>query len=359
MHCLFVNCRNLLIHVAKLPNMTDAQFMRRALDLAVLGAGNTRPNPMVGCVIVHEGKIIGEGYHKMYGEAHAEVNAIKSVVAVDLLSQSTAYVTLEPCSHYGKTPPCADLLIANQLDKVIICNTDPNPLVAGRGIKKLEDAGIKVTRGVLEQEGLELNKRFFTFHQKKRPFILLKWAQTTDGFIARENFDSKWISNQYSRQLVHKWRAEEAAIMVGTNTAKYDDPSLTVRDWKGANPMRVVIDRSLSLDAKLKLFDGTVDTLVLTTIAKPSMQHVSYIKLDELSPQKIIEALYKRNIQSVLIEGGSSLINSFIEENLWDEARVFTSKVNFGSGVAAPVIKVESQKEENIQGDQLHTFINY
>lgn len=339
--------------------MTDEQFMRRAFELARLGAGHSSPNPMVGCVIVHENQIIGEGYHHEYGQAHAEVNAIESVKEYSLLPKSTVYVTLEPCSYFGNTPPCADLLIKKEVKKVIICNRDPNPLVAGRGMKKLMDAGINIESGLLSEEGRELNRRFFTFHEKKRPYVLLKWAQTSDRFIARENFDSKWISNQYSRQLVHKWRAEEQAIMVGTNTAKYDNPSLNVRDWKGKNPVRIVIDRDLTLDEKLKLFDGSIETLIFTEKEKASIENVTYIKLDNISPKSILEVLYERNIVSVLIEGGATLINAFIKENFWDEARVFTSENKFFTGIIAPTINQISAKEENIEGDILQTFINY
>ena len=201
--------------------------MQRALELARLGLGNVSPNPMVGCVIVKDGKIIGEGHHEQYGGPHAEVNAVQAVKDQSLLPQSTAYVTLEPCSHFGKTPPCADLLVRHQVKRVVICNEDPNPLVAGQGIERLRNAGIEVEIGLLREEGRVLNRRFFTAFEKKRPYVILKWAQTTDGFVARENYDSKWISNTYSRQLVHKWRAEEDAILVGTNTARYDNPSLT------------------------------------------------------------------------------------------------------------------------------------
>jgi diaminohydroxyphosphoribosylaminopyrimidine deaminase / 5-amino-6-(5-phosphoribosylamino)uracil reductase len=236
-------------------------FMQRALDLAALGRGTVSPNPMVGCVIVHQNKIIGEGYHQQYGGAHAEPNAINSVRDKDLLSQSTLYVTLEPCAHWGKTPPCANLLIEMKVRKVVIATKDANPEVGGKGIYLLKEAGIEVITGVLEDQARELNKRFFTSMEKQRPYVILKWAQTRDGFIARENFDSKWISNSYSRQLVHKWRSEEDAIMVGTQTARYDNPMLNVRDWTGRNPLRIVLDRHMSLKSELHLFDGSQPTL--------------------------------------------------------------------------------------------------
>jgi diaminohydroxyphosphoribosylaminopyrimidine deaminase/5-amino-6-(5-phosphoribosylamino)uracil reductase len=338
--------------------MIDELFMQRALELAILGIGNVSPNPMVGCVIVHDGKIIGEGYHQKYGGPHAEVNAIASVDDQDLLCESTAYVTLEPCAHHGKTPPCADLLIEKKLKKVVVCNVDPNPLVLGKGFAKMQEAGIAVVVGVLEKEGRELNKRFFTFHEQKRPYIILKWAQTTDGFVARENFDSKWISNSHSRQLVHKWRAEEASIMVGTNTAKYDNPSLTVRDWAGNDPIRIVLDRNLSLDVDLNLFDGTVPTLVFTEKEKQSKQNLEYNTVDELSPKLILEVLYQRKILSVLIEGGPELLKTFLKENFWDEARVFTTEMTFEKGISAPIIDVNPSIEESISGDRLQIFIN-
>ncbi len=338
--------------------MSDELFMRRALDLAKLGIGMVSPNPMVGCVIVCDGKIIGEGYHQKYGESHAEVNAIASVSDQNMLEKSTAYVTLEPCSHFGKTPPCADLIIEKKIRKVVVCNQDPNPLVAGKGLQKIKEAGIAVEVGLMESEGLELNKRFFTYHEKKRPYVILKWAQTADGFIARENFDSKWISNAQSRQLVHKWRAEEAAIMVGTNTAKYDNPELTVRDWVGKNPVRVVIDRKLALNSALKLFDGLVPTLVFTEKEHQSSENIEYIHTNRISASSILEALYERRIQSVLIEGGAALINVFIKENFWDEARVFTSQKTFDIGISAPTISNIPDLEEDVAGDKLQIFKN-
>ncbi len=234
---------------------SDELFIQRTFELAQSGIGQVSPNPRVGAVVVHDEKIIGEGWHKKYGEAHAEVNAIHSVKDQSLLQESTIYVNLEPCSHFGKTPPCADLLIRHQVKKVVVCNNDPNPLVSGQGIAKLLNAGIEVVTGVLETEGRKLNKRFFTFVEKQRPYIILKWAQTVDGFVARENYESKWISNDFSRQLVHQWRSEEDAVLVGTKTAAHDNPKLDVRDWSGRNPVRVVIDRFLRLSATLHLFN--------------------------------------------------------------------------------------------------------
>ncbi len=333
--------------------MSDEQYMSRALDLAQRGLQTVSPNPMVGCVIVHDGNIIGEGYHERYGEGHAEVNAIKSVTETHLLPESTVYVTLEPCSHFGKTPPCADLLIEKRVRRVVVCNVDPNPQVAGRGLQKLRDAGIEVETGLLEELGSDLNKRFFTFHQKHRPYVILKWAQTTDGFVARENFDSKWISGARSRQLVHKWRAEEDAIMVGTNTTRYDNPSLTVRDWEGKNPIRIILDRRLELAADLNIFDGSVPTYVFTERKEKPLSSVQYIQLDQLNPANILQALYDLKIQSVFIEGGSKVLSSFIDAKLWDEARIFTSEQLFQKGISAPTIFGKQSSEEIIDQDRL------
>lgn len=338
--------------------MSDQQFMNRALELAKLGLGSVSPNPMVGCVIVHQGQIIGEGYHQKYGEPHAEVNAINCVSNTELIAESTVFVTLEPCAHFGKTPPCADLLISHQVNKVVICNIDPNPQVTGKGVARLRQAGIEVEVGLLEDKGEELNKRFFTAFRKHRPYIILKWAQTADCFISRKNFDSKWISSPHSRQLVHKWRSEEDAIMVGTNTARYDDPSLTTRDWFGSNPIRIVVDRSLKLSKDLQLFDGSVKTTCFTEKTAVDRQNLKFIQLPEVSPTNILRQLYLVGIHSLIIEGGSSLINSFIEENLWDEARVFTSKHSFGEGIDAPQIKSEPISIESVFDDQLVYYKN-
>ena len=338
--------------------MTDQQYMRRALELAQLGLGKTSPNPMVGCVIVYENVIIGEGYHQLYGGPHAEVNAISDVAQRELLTDSDVYVTLEPCSHYGKTPPCADLLIEHQVRKVIICNEDPNPLVSGNGIRKLKDAGIEVEVGLLADEGSLLNKRFFASFLKSRPYVILKWAQTADGFVARENFDSKWISNQYSRQLVHKWRSEEDAILVGKNTAKYDNPSLTTREWEGKNPVRVVLDKNLELSGDLQLFDGKTRTYVFSNLSHPERVNVTFIQLDHVVPEMVLAELHKERIQSIIVEGGSKTLQSFIDANLWDEARIFTAPATFDKGIPAPVLNGELIHEEDVLQDQLQIYIN-
>lgn len=338
--------------------MTDPKFMHRALELALLGQGRVSPNPMVGCVIEWEGKIIGEGFHQQYGGPHAEVNAVASVTDKSKLRSSTVYVTLEPCSHFGKTPPCADLLIHHQVKRVVICNTDPNPLVSGKGIEKLKNAGIEVETGLLSHQGEELNKRFFTFHQKKRPYVILKWAQTADGFIARENFDSKWISNTRSRQLVHKWRSEEAAILVGKNTAIHDNPSLTVRDWSGQNPVRILIDPKLELSPASSLLNQEVETLVFNTLKTESKENLTFIHQQDLSPKAILDELFSRKLLSVFVEGGSKTIGAFLESGLWDEARVFTSEALFQNGIKAPEIQLAPTRTEPILTDTLTYYFN-
>ena len=332
-------------------------LMQRALALARLGRGHVSPNPMVGCVIAHKGKIIGEGYHQQYGEAHAEVNAIAAVKKPQWLREATAYVTLEPCAHYGKTPPCAELLAKHRLQRVVIATLDSNPLVAGKGVEIMGKAGIQVEVGVLAEEALQLNQRFFTYTEKKRPYILLKWAQTADGFIARENYDAKWISNELSRSLVHQWRAEEDAIFVGTNTAAYDNPQLTVRNWSGKNPVRVVIDRNLRLPNTLHLFDGSTATLVYNTKKAATEKNVTWVQLaSDQWIEPLLSDLYQRQIQSVLIEGGTGILNAFIAAQLWDEARVFTSTQTFNKGIAAPQIAGKCMATQSIGSDRLEVF---
>lgn len=332
----------------------DEKYMLRALELASLGLGSVSPNPMVGCVIVHDKQIIGEGYHQKYGKAHAEPNAIASVQNPDLLSSSTVYVTLEPCAHWGKTPPCANLLVEKKVKRVVIGTVDTNPLVGGKGIQILKDAGIEVLTGVLDEKVREQNRRFFTFMERKRPYIILKWAQTKDGFIARENYDSKWISNPYSRQLVHRWRSEEDAIMVGTLTAKYDNPQLNVREWVGKNPIRIVIDRKLTLDPGLHLFDRNQSTLCYNQVKTQKTDNLEHVKLPEgFNIGEILEDLYERKIQSLIVEGGAQLLNKFIQENLWDEARVFTGQVQFGSGIPAPQPNGIQTEDLDIMKDKL------
>ncbi|MEK6782948.1 MAG: bifunctional diaminohydroxyphosphoribosylaminopyrimidine deaminase/5-amino-6-(5-phosphoribosylamino)uracil reductase RibD [Bacteroidota bacterium] len=338
--------------------MTSSEyFMQRALELAKLGSGLVSPNPLVGCVIVHDNDIIGEGWHKKLGEAHAEVNAVNSVKNKELLKESTVFVNLEPCSHIGKTPPCADLLIQHRVKKVVIANGDPNPLVAGSGIKKLKDAGIEVETGVLEKNGKELNKRFFKNMEKQKPFILLKWAQTDDGFMAHSNYESRWISSEFSRQLVHKWRSEEDAVLVGTKTAAHDNPTLSVRDWSGRNPVRIVIDRFLRLPSQLKVFDKSQKTICYNVLKHEEHPNLTLIRLEEEDfINQLVGDLYKQNLCSVMIEGGAQTLKLFIDSGLWDEARIFTSTRTFGNGIAAPILRGNLASQEFISSDSLKIY---
>lgn len=338
----------------------EEQYMLRALELATLGRGQVSPNPMVGCVIVHEDQIIGEGYHQKFGEAHAEPNAIHGVQNPQLLKESTLYVTLEPCAHYGKTGPCALLIVEKQVKKVVIAIQDPNPLVGGKGIEILKQAGIEVVTGVLEKEAGILNQRFFTQIKEKRPYVILKWAQTQDGFLARPDYNSKWISNVHSRQMVHRWRAEEDAIMVGTKTAFYDDPKLNVRDWEGKNPVRVVIDKQLILNPNLALFDKTQQTICYNLIKEEEEENITWVKLSrDFDVREILEDLNQRKIQSIIVEGGGLLLQKFASAELWDEARVFTGKVRFGRGIPAPRLDQVPHEILNIMGDKLLIYHNY
>jgi diaminohydroxyphosphoribosylaminopyrimidine deaminase/5-amino-6-(5-phosphoribosylamino)uracil reductase len=389
----------------------DEQYMQRCLQLAQLAAGDVAPNPMVGAVLVHEGKIIGEGYHQKYGNAHAEVNCITSVAEEDhhLISSSTLYVSLEPCAHFGKTPPCADLLIEKKIPRVVVGCRDPFPEVNGKGIEKLRAAGVDVSVGVLEEACRNLNKRFFTFHTQHRPYIILKWAQTGDRKIAR--LPVKWqspdtiiqsgkdisnkenrlsgevgamgyplsgsgevrllISNAYTNRLVHKWRSEEQAIMVGTNTALSDDPELSTRTWPGQSPVRVLVDRSLRLPSTLKLFDGNVPTVIFNLhqhslpFEKISVAHlrelgVSYYQITEdvTLVHQVLNGLYRTGIQSVIVEGGARLLQSFIDEGLWDEARVISNEELFiGEGLPAPDLQgFQLVRTEKIVSDTIRYF---
>jgi diaminohydroxyphosphoribosylaminopyrimidine deaminase/5-amino-6-(5-phosphoribosylamino)uracil reductase len=339
--------------------------MSRCIALAKNGLGTTYPNPMVGSVIVYDGKIIGEGWHKKAGEPHAEVNAVNSVQDKSLLKKATIYVSLEPCSHFGKTPPCCDLIIKNKIPNVVIGTVDPNIKVAGNGIKKLIEAGIHVTIGMLEDECNELNKRFFTFHQKKRPYIILKWAQSQDEFIAPlEKYERKpvWITNTYSRQWVHKWRTEEQAILVGTQTVIDDNPKLNARDWHGNNPIRVVLDQNSRIPEENAVFDNQTKTIVLThSKSAISKENTTFEVIDfkQNTAEKIVNSLYKHNIQSVIIEGGLQTLQTFIDANLWDEARVFTGKTFFGKGIKAPLLPKTNSKKHLIKKDELTITRNH
>ncbi len=341
------------------------KYIKRCIELAQNGLGTTYPNPMVGSVVVHNNKIIGEGWHRKAGEPHAEVNAINSVSNEALLKDAVIYVSLEPCSHYGKTPPCSDLIIAKGIKKVVIGTMDPFAKVAGRGIKKLLDAGCKVKVGVLEDECLELNKRFFTFHKKQRPYIILKWAQTTDCFIApiiQDNNRPVWITNKYSGQMVHKWRSEEDAILVGTKTVLKDNPSLNIRKWTGNDPTRIIIDRTLKTPIDFSVLDGTQKTIVICDQSEenPEIDKLTYEKIDfsDNISKQICEVLYKNDLQSLIIEGGSNILQQFIDSGLWDEARIFTGSSEFQKGVKAPTIKGKLVSETEIKGDRLKIYTN-
>ncbi|MEP3836679.1 MAG: bifunctional diaminohydroxyphosphoribosylaminopyrimidine deaminase/5-amino-6-(5-phosphoribosylamino)uracil reductase RibD [Algibacter sp.] len=327
-------------------------YIKRCLEISENGLGNTRPNPMVGSVIVHNNKIIGEGYTSAYGGNHAEVNAINSVLNKELLKEATIYVTLEPCSHYGKTPPCSDLIIKHNIPNIVIGCIDDNEKVAGKGIKKLKDAGCHVTVGVLEYECKNHHKRFFTFHNKKRPYIILKWAETNNGFIAPKTKNEQkpiWITNTYSRQLVHKWRTEEQAILVGTNTVIVDNPTLNVRDWTGNNPTRLVIDKDEKLPKTLNIFNTDAKTILFSK---------NNINFSKKIGQQICNALFNLEINSVIIEGGAKTLQTFIDENLWDEARVFIGQSQFKDGINAPKLKGTLISEEKIQSDRLNIYKN-
>lgn len=321
----------------------ENKYMARCISLARGGAGCVAPNPMVGAVVVHQGKIIGEGYHRKYGEAHAEVNAIASVRDESLLKEATMYVSLEPCSHYGKTPPCAELIIKKQIPRVVIGCLDPFPEVSGRGVRMLREAGVEVVTGVMEKEAWELNRVFMTFQEKRRPYIYLKWAQSADGFMDRLRTDNSSpavvLSSPETMRRVHRLRADVAAIMVGTQTALLDNPSLTVRHWVGKSPVRVVLDRTLRIPSHYHLFDGTVKTLVFTTIADAiSRENVEYVTIDFSQPvlPQVMHELYIRKLNSLMVEGGATLLGHFLKEGLWDQMLVETAPVSLESGVKAP-----------------------
>jgi diaminohydroxyphosphoribosylaminopyrimidine deaminase/5-amino-6-(5-phosphoribosylamino)uracil reductase len=328
------------------------KYIKRCIEIAKNGLGTTRPNPMVGCVIVHQNNIIGEGFTSPYGGHHAEVNAIASVLDTSLLKEATLYVTLEPCSHFGKTPPCTNLIIKYQIPKVVIGTLDTNSKVSGKGIEVLRASGCEVIVGILEDECKIHHKRFFTFHNKQRPYIILKWAKTKDGYVAPKTRNEQkpvWITNGISRQLVHKWRAEEHAILVGTKTVLDDNPSLTVRDWTGQNPIRIVLDKDNKLPKDCNVFNKDAETIVI------SKQNIDF---NTNIASQICTLLHKKNIQSVIIEGGSKTLQTFLDEDLWDEARVFTGKMAFGNGVKAPEFYGNLILEEQIAGDILKIYNN-
>ncbi len=340
----------------------------RGIELGKNGLGTTAPNPMVGCVIVHNKTIIGEGFTSPFGGAHAEVNAIRSVQNKELLKKSTLYVTLEPCSHHGKTPPCVDLIISSKIPRVVVGVKDPNDKVGGKGIEKLLAAGCEVITPILESRCRDHHRRFLTFHEKKRPYIILKWAQTRDGFMApsinqREKEPHPfWITNRYSRQKVHQWRSEEQAILVGTNTVLLDNPKLNTRSWGGSSPLRIILDKDLKTPASYNIFDRTADTLIFTQSNAPNnaQQGLQYecIDFSQKVASQVCDTLFKRNIQSVIIEGGAATLTTFIESGLWDEARIFTGTNSFYKGLKAPLIKGKEISQTLVGQDTLSIFRN-
>ena len=334
-------------------------FMQRCIDLAQKGKGRVAPNPVVGSVIVYNGKVIGEGYHERFGSHHAEVNAINNVKDKSLLSKCTLYVSLEPCSHFGKTPPCSDLIIKHKIPEVVIGCIDTYSEVSGTGIEKMRNAGIDVEIGIMGKRSRELNKRFFTFHEKKRPYIILKWAKSKDGFIApKDQKEPFWMTSKESKKLVHKWRSEEDAILIGRITAEKDNPSLTVREIKGDNPIRIVIDKDLKLSENLNLFNSESKTIIFNKIKSYNTSYSNYIKIDFNNLiNNILEELYKQNIQSIIIEGGTKTLQSFINDNLWDEARIFTANKKLVDGVKVPTIEGKIISEKKIGVDKLRIII--
>ncbi len=339
-------------------------YIKRCIQLAKNGQGTTFPNPLVGSVIVYNNKIIGEGWHRKAGEHHAEVNAIHSVKDKSLLSKATIYVTLEPCSHFGKTPPCSDLIIKNNIPNVVIGTIDTNSIVAGAGIKRLIENGINVKVGVLEKECYELNKRFFTFHNKQRPYIILKWAESLDGFIAplkKDKIKPVWISNSFSRQMVHKWRSEEQAILVGTQTVLDDNPILDVRDWKGNNPLRIVLDRNKKIPNNYNVMDKKTKTIIITeqeNLTSDENLIFESVIFDKQLTKNSIQILYKLGVQSIFVEGGKQTLQTFIDNNLWDEARVFIGNTLLADGIKAPDLKGLT-KISKIKDDELKLFYNH
>lgn len=345
---------------------SDEQFMLRCLELASNGLGTVSPNPMVGCVIVHEGKIVGEGFHQRSGEAHAEVNAIRQAAEKhgdEILKKSSLYVSLEPCAHFGKTPPCADLIIEKKIPEVLVGCTDAFPGVNGKGIQKLKAGGVNVHLGILESQCREMNKRFFTFHEKKRPYIILKWAQSADQFMAPANQseENRWISNEFSRRLTHKWRSEEDSVLVGKNTVLKDNPALTVRDWAGNNPVRIVLNCPADLPRNSRILDNSAPTLLFNGFQNLSEENLEWITLDfsGMNLQPVLEELYRRTIQSVVVEGGAFTLQKFIKQGFWDEARIFISDKFLNDGIKAPEIDFSKRRStEKILNDTLHFLRN-
>jgi diaminohydroxyphosphoribosylaminopyrimidine deaminase/5-amino-6-(5-phosphoribosylamino)uracil reductase len=361
-------------------------YMQRCLNLAKAGLREAMPNPSVGAVLVYNDRIIGEGFTSPYGGPHGEVNCLASVAEADrhLIPHATLYVSLEPCSHYGKTPPCCDLIIQHQIKNIVVGTADPHEKVAGNGIRKLEEAGSNIIVGMLEKECRESNRRFFTFHKKKRPYIILKWAESADGYLSpkassddlivekssnlyiqSEAVESKkpiWITNKYSRQLVHKWRTEEAAILAGTQTVLDDNPQLDARDWQGKNPVRIVLDRTGKISGEYFVKNQKIKTIVLTEeIDLPNLDNLVYenVLFDKNLAASIADVLYSHNLLSVIIEGGTKTLQTFIDAGLWDEARVFKGTSIFNGGTRAPLLQGAPARRQMIVDDELLNYRNY
>ena len=341
---------------------SDEIYMRRCIDLARLGTGDVEPNPLVGAVIVYEDRIIGEGYHQKYGEAHAEVNAVNSVKDKDLLPESTIYVNLEPCAHFGKTPPCVDLILEKKIKRVVIGCRDSFVEVDGKGIRTLQNHGVEVLVGVLENECIRLNRRFFTFHEKKRPYVILKWAQTRDGYIDRVRKTEgdpgvRWISCPETQSLVHQWRSREQGILVGRKTIENDNPSLTVRQVLGKNPLRIIIDSQLQLSRESTVFKDGQKTLIFNRIRHEETENIRYYKLESIDTQHILKALYELNIQSVFVEGGSRTLQYFLVNHAWDEARIIVGENDFHDGVKAPVMQGVPKSCMTFSNDRIYYYL--
>jgi diaminohydroxyphosphoribosylaminopyrimidine deaminase/5-amino-6-(5-phosphoribosylamino)uracil reductase len=358
---LLINCRYFC-------GMSDELYMKRCLELAEMGNGQVSPNPLVGCVIVSGGRIIGEGYHQKYGQAHAEVNAVNTVLAqfgdeaAALLQAATVYVSLEPCAHFGKTPPCAELLIRHRVKKVVVGNRDPFPDVDGKGIGKLLNAGIEVVSGVLEAECSFVNRRFFTRIGKNRPYIILKWARTANGYFAPKNSVQQWISGPLAKKLVHKWRTEEDAVLVGKQTVIADNPQLSAREWPGRNPVRIMIDKNLEVDPASFIYNDQAKTIILNEKQTDVVGNIHFIQMEDMQyylPQKIAYQLYLMDIQSIIIEGGANILNQFIAAGLWDEARVFNSAQSWDTGILSPQINGKINSVTAIGDDQITIYENY
>lgn len=340
-------------------------YMRRCLELAQLGAGSVSPNPMVGALLVYNGKIIAENYHRRYGGPHAEVLVVEEVkqkysdAAATVFPEATLYVSLEPCAHHGKTPPCATMLAQHRIGRVVIACQDPFMEVNGKGIAILRDAGVDVIEGVLAREALWLNRRFITRVRHQRPYVILKWAQTADGYMAPTAGKQRWISGMEARQLVHRWRSEEDAVLVGAKTVQIDDPQLTVREWEGRNPRRVVLDRQLRTPATARVLDAAAETIVFNDSQTEWIENVRYIAVEDMDwylPQKLLYQLYLMDVQSLIVEGGRKTLDLFIDAGLWDEARVFTGADSWGGGIAAPVLHRKAERRLTVGHDQLDFF---